>query len=128
MKFIGKIPKKIEYLYLAGPISTGQLIQNVREMCYYADMLMNYKLAPYNPASSHTQDLILPRSYSDWLKYDFKMLTKMGLLLRMPGDSKGADMEIIWAKQHGIPIIILESRSDLLKFCRRYGITPKRKR
>lgn len=121
MKIIGKLPKKIDFVYLAGPLTTGSLPANIREMCKFADKLMDRGFFPFNPAGSHLQDLICRKHYSAWLRYDFNMLARMGFVLRMPGKSKGADLEVKFARKHKIPVVILERREEIEDFCGMYS-------
>ena len=39
----------------------------------------------------------------------------------MPGKSKGADIEVKFAKRHKIPVVILENRSEIEDFCSLYS-------
>ena len=45
-----------------------------------------------------------PDTHQTWLPYDFAWLAKCDALLRLPGESVGADREIEEARRLGIPI------------------------
>jgi glycine cleavage system pyridoxal-binding protein P len=44
------------------------------------------------------------RPYDDWLEMDLALIPRMDIVLRLPGESAGADKEVATAKQHGIPV------------------------
>jgi len=44
------------------------------------------------------------RSHAEWLDIDRALVLKSDGLLRLPGESRGADIEVNWAKEAGIPV------------------------
>jgi hypothetical protein len=42
--------------------------------------------------------------YEEWMEYCFQILSRCDVLLRLPGESSGADREVEFAKQNNIPI------------------------
>jgi hypothetical protein len=55
---------------------------------------------------------MFPRRYEEWLELDLNWLRASDVMLRMPGPSKGADIEEAAAKLWGIPVV--HSISELL--------------
>ena len=43
-------------------------------------------------------------AYERWMELDFEWLDCCQALIRLPGDSAGADREIDYAHSHGIPV------------------------
>jgi hypothetical protein len=48
--------------------------------------------------------MIHPRPYQDWIKFDLDWILKCDYLLRLDGESKGADDEVGFASEHNIPV------------------------
>ncbi len=45
-----------------------------------------------------------PRPYQDWIDLDLEWVKSCDCLLRLDGESKGADMEVALAESLGIPV------------------------
>lgn len=94
-------------VYVAGPISQGDSLANCRKAIQVGFDLMDAGYAPFVPHYSHFVD---PASidgkgrYEQWICLDFSWITASHALLRLPGPSKGADREVAWATQRGIPV------------------------
>lgn len=43
-------------------------------------------------------------SHQDWLDMDFAWVAVSDAVLRLPGESKGADMEVAFAAERGVPV------------------------
>lgn len=98
---------KSKYVYVAGPIFTsGRVTHNVREAVIIAAQIMedtNGTLVPFVPHLYVLWDIVTPEEPEFWLTLDKAWLMKCDALLRLPGDSVGADMEIQWCVENGIP-------------------------
>lgn len=53
--------------------------------------------------------MIHPRPYQDWIKIDLEWVKKCDCLLRLEGESKGADGEVELAKSLNKPIFYNET-------------------
>ena len=53
--------------------------------------------------------------YERWLEYDMEWLTACDALVRLPGESKGADREVARAKELGIEVYTLDEFLQLLE-------------
>lgn len=59
---------------------------------------------PMCPHWSHFQHTFRPRPYADWLAFDLEWLPCCDAVLRLPGESSGADGEVARAVELGIPV------------------------
>jgi len=92
-------------VYIASPYSKGDQAVNVRNQMDHAEMLMNLNFVPYAPLLSHFQHLVHPRPIEDWYKFDNEWVKACDYLLRLPGESKGADDEVELAIRHGVKVV-----------------------
>ena len=97
-------PHKPKYIYVASPYSHGDKFKNVKKSIVIGEELIELGFVPYLPLLSHFWNEISPHDYFYWLDYDMEILEKMNALLRLPGESNGADLEVARAKNMGIPI------------------------
>ncbi len=98
------ILKRRTRVYVAGPYTQGDVAINVRRAMLAASELMDHGYAPYVPHLTHFEHMAFPRPYNDWLKQDNQFLPCCDALLRLPGDSTGADGEVEFAERLGIPV------------------------
>lgn len=91
-------------VYVASPYTIGDTAKNVRRQIDCADHLMDLGFAPFTPLLTHFQHLVRPRDYEDWLEYDFTWVAACDCLLRLDGESSGADREIEHARKLDIPV------------------------
>jgi len=95
--------KKIT-VYIASPYTVGDTALNVKAQMITADELMNEGLIPFVPLYSHFQHMMYPRPYEEWLDMDKQWVLRCDCLLRLEGESKGADIEVAFALEHGIHV------------------------
>lgn len=91
-------------VYIASPYAIGDKEENVRRQIETAEHLMSYGFAPYLPLLCHYQDQLCPRPSEDWLKLDFEWIKSCQAVLRLSGESKGADKEVEFALKNKIPV------------------------
>jgi hypothetical protein len=91
-------------VYVAGPYTQGDREANVRENLRIASVLLDKGYAPYAPLLTHYQHEAFPRDPSDWLSLDLAWLEKAHCLLRTPGASRGADIEVEFCRRNCIPV------------------------
>jgi len=101
-------------VYIASPYTIGDCAINVRRQIDAANELMNNGFAPFVPLYSHFQHMIHPRPYQDWVDIDLVWVESCDALLRLDGESKGADGEVDHALKHNIPVF--NSIEQLIKF------------
>jgi hypothetical protein len=92
-------------VYVAGPITLGDPINNVRKAVDAAQVLLQQGYLPFVPQlSSIVWHLIYPNDYETWLEYDLGWVAFCDCLLRLEGESKGADREVALARELNKPI------------------------
>lgn len=91
-------------IYIAGPYSKGDVAVNVRNAIELQSFLYGEGFHVFNPLLTHFVHLISPRPYEFWLAEDLVWLKKCDLLVRLPGESSGAEKEIVEAEKLGIPV------------------------
>ena len=99
------MPSAPTRVYVAGPYSADP------EACTAAaiavgDQLLNLGYAPFVPHLSHYwHTLHNERPYEDWMRLDLAWVEVADVLLRLPGESAGADREVAHARQVGVPVV-----------------------
>jgi len=97
--------RRVPLIYVSGPLTTGHMTSNIRSALEIAHDLM---LRGYVVIVPHEKALLMemlhPMSYVDWLRYDFRRILACDAVYRMPGESRGADLEVRFAKSRGIPV------------------------
>lgn len=91
-------------IYIASPYTLGDVAVNVKAQIDAFAELMDAGFAPHAPLYSHFQHMTHPRPYQMWLTLDFEWLPVCDCLVRLPGESAGADSEVALAEQLGLPI------------------------
>ena len=91
-------------VYVAGPYTKGNVEQNVLNAIDASSELISIGLAPFCPHLSHYLDQVHPHSWKQWMDIDIEFLRDCDIVLRLPGESKGADLEVETANKAGIPI------------------------
>lgn len=93
-------------IYVSGPLtSSGNPEQNRDEAYAIGRKLIELGFAPLVP--HYTWDMDFQHQFPDlrtWLEVDLPWLVQADAVLRLPGDSRGADGEVLFARDHGIPV------------------------
>ena len=104
------------YVYIAGPISRfpagGSQFLNIREGVLLGERLRAAGLVPFVPHLSALWEMISPVPYEGWMEQDFAWIERCDALLRMPGESSGADREVAHAEDIGK--MVFYNERDLL--------------
>jgi hypothetical protein len=91
-------------IYIASPYTKGDVAVNVKRQLDCANELINMNYAPFAPLLSHFQHMAHPRSYERWLMLDLEWIKVCDGVLRLEGESSGADKEVELAKKLKIPV------------------------
>jgi hypothetical protein len=92
-------------VYVAGPISKPPLETNIRRAMDAAAELMLNDFEPFVPHLYCFMQITHPMSYERWMALDLAFLSSCAAVLRIPGDSPGADRECAHAAEVcGIPV------------------------
>ena len=93
-------------VYIAGPYSKGDVAQNVRNAILAGNRLAQAGYIPFIPHLTHFWHLLCPHDWEFWLEQDFVWLEACDCLLRLPGESTGADLEMERAQELNIPVYL----------------------
>lgn len=105
--------------YVAGPYMRPDPVENTNKAVMAGESLESSGLVtPFIPHLSLLWHAISPHSDPEhWYSVDLAYLNKCDVLLRIPGESVGADKEVDYANQNGIPVFFEEE--DLLDWVRK---------
>lgn len=92
-------------VYIASPYTLGDKDFNVTRQIEMAHKLLDWGYCPLWPLSSHYLEEWRSRPYEDWLEMDFALLSRCDVLLRLEGESAGADREVAEATRLNIPVV-----------------------
>jgi hypothetical protein len=104
-------------VYIASPYTKGDIAVNVKRQIDCTDELLTLGFVPYTPLYSHFQHMAHPRPYQDWIDLDLEWIGVCDCLLRLDGESTGADNEVKLAYELGKQVFY--SIDDLVYHC--YG-------
>ena len=100
-------------IYIAGPYTADDaegVELNVARAIQAGDRLEDSGLAyAVIPHLSHYRHINRPRGYEHWMEADAALLGRCDALLRLHGESRGADREVGHAKAWNIPVFRDES-------------------
>ena len=105
-------------VYIAGPYTIGDVAQNVRNAVEAGDQVLKLGHIPFIPHMAHFWHLLFPGPYEQWLQWDLSWLESCDALIRLPGQSPGADREVAAAKKIGMAIF--DGVKDFADFSRHY--------
>jgi len=92
-------------IYLSGPLALiGHPHENIRGACDAARVLILLGYAPFMPHLSYRIDPNNGFSHKKWMEIDLPWVDVADAVLRLPGDSLGADIEVAYAEKKGIPV------------------------
>lgn len=100
-------------VYLAGPITKPDPKENALNAIKYADRLLSSGYSPFVPQLSvfwqeHGGGIKgsdnYGTGYETFMRMDFEWISRCDCLLRIPGFSLGADREVKFATELGIPV------------------------
>lgn len=91
-------------IYIAGPYTNGDVANNVYNAISAADELLGLGFAPYVPHLTHFWHIMFSHKYDKWLELDNQYLVLCDGVLRLPGNSSGADSEVLLATEKNIPV------------------------
>ncbi len=95
---------KPQIIYIASPYTNGDVALNVSVQEKAAHRIMDLGNTPIWPLSSHYLHIRQQRNYDEWMRVDLHLLSKADVVIRLPGLSAGADMEVDEAEALGIPV------------------------
>lgn len=96
-------------IYLSGPITKPNPMHNTNTAVRIASVLLRNGYTPFVPHLCVLWDTIIPEEYTEWIRYDLRVLESCNVLVRIPGESVGADIEVAHAHLKKMPVIELYS-------------------
>jgi len=94
----------MKFIYVASPYTKGDVAMNVRRNIEAADRIAQAGLVPFAPLLTHFWHLVIPHPYEFWCAQDLAWLERCDAILRLPGESSGADAEVKHALKLGMPV------------------------
>ncbi len=92
-------------IFVSGPYTLGDVAQNVKNSMDVSNDLISLGFAPFCPHLTHFLHMNKFQPYEKWLEIDLAFLRVCDALIRIPGESNGADKEVEFAKKLNIPIV-----------------------
>ena len=107
--------KQKKKVYIASPYTLGDTARNVRAQHLAKDALFQLDCIPFMPLLSHYHEIGYPQSWDVWIEWCLAWLPNCDYLLRLPGESKGADREVWAALDNNIIVLeTIEKATDAL--------------
>lgn len=91
-------------VYVAGPYGMPNPVRNTRAAVDAAESLWEFGIASIVPHMTLLWDFVYPHEEQEWYDMDLEVVRRCDALLRLPGHSVGADLEVRCAEDHGIPV------------------------
>jgi len=91
-------------IYLSGPITLGDREENFSRACNMARLLINRGFAVLNPMLCMKMPGAFDIAYETWMECDLAWVEVAHGLFRLQGKSNGADREVEYAIQCGVPV------------------------
>lgn len=91
-------------IYIAGPYTKGDVAENVRAAVFAADYVARFGHTPFIPHLTHFWHMLIPHPYGFWMDQDEQWLLVCDAVVRLEGESAGADREVAKAIELGLPI------------------------
>jgi nucleoside 2-deoxyribosyltransferase len=94
----------MRFIYVSGPITKGMMDLNCRNGILVAERLRQLGFVPFCPHVSIIWNMVTPVPYEGWMTMDLAWVERCDAVLRMPGESPGADREVAHALAQGKPV------------------------
>lgn len=91
-------------IFVSGPYTKGDVAINVKNAIDVSNKLIDIGFAPFCPHLTHFLHMHKPQAYEKWLEIDAVFLKTCDAVLRIPGESNGADLEVKLALELSIPV------------------------
>ena len=99
-------------VYISGPITLGDWEHNLKQSLDAQRTLIDAGFAPMNPMLTGLIPWANEVSHEAWIDVDLPWVHNADCVLRLDGESAGADEEVSWALTVGIPVFY--SIADLI--------------
>lgn len=92
-------------VYVASPYTKPDPCINTHNAVRVGQQLWELGYCPFVPHLSHFWHTMIPNPYPMWLELDAQWLRVCDVMLRLPGESSGADKEEVIAVDRDIPVV-----------------------
>ncbi len=93
-------------VYIAGPYTHPDPIANARTAVHAGMQLWEHGYTPLIPHLSLFARFVHPMNVPDLYTLDIELLRRCDGVLRIPGPSAGADLEVKFAENNSIPVFM----------------------
>jgi hypothetical protein len=93
-------------IYIAGPLTKGNQLDNVSTAINIYNQLISLGYYPFCPHFSYFANIVDSKEYEVWINQDLKWLEVCDAVYRFEGESEGADGEVKFAEQRGLPVYL----------------------
>lgn len=100
-------------VYIAGPMSRGNRLANLNKGLTACRILLEAGYAPFCPMLSFFMAAFVDLDHQQWMRADLPWVRSADAVLRLDGESVGADQETALAEELGIPVF--RSMDDLMQ-------------
>lgn len=112
--------QKLPLVYIAAPYTKPDPVENTHHAVKIGLQLWEKGICvPIIPHLTLFAHFMRPEPYEYWLAFDMDQLAHCDALLRLPGESAGADGEVAFAYDNGIPVF--KSVASLVAWADGYG-------
>ena len=91
-------------VYVSGPYTKGNPLEHVRRAIIVTGWYRQKGWAVALPHLSIQWEIMFPLSWEEWLAQDLVLVERCDRVIRLPGVSQGADLEVAHAKKLGIEV------------------------
>ena len=105
---------RMKTVFISAPYTAPDPCVNTRRSIDAAEELIAAGFVPFVPHLTHFWHTMTPHPYEFWMRFDLHWLEKCDAVLRLPGESSGADRETACAVGMGIPVF--DSISELKRW------------
>lgn len=91
-------------IYISSPYTKGDPGANVGVQINALHHIMDLGGCPIAPLIYHYAHIARPRTYAEWMEIDLELVRRSDAVLRLPGESAGADREVELALRLGKPV------------------------
>jgi hypothetical protein len=103
----------MKHIYVAGPLTTGDNMANVRRAVDVSNELASAGFAVFCPHLTFFWEILHHHPYEFWMKQDFAWLRKCDAVVVLPGKSPGAEREVQEARVMGLSIYEWNGKSTI---------------
>ena len=108
-------------VYIAAPYANGDPISNIRLTFLVADEILEHGGVPFLPLLWVFWHLVKPKRDKLIDELRAYMVTRCDAIFRLPGVSRGADLEVEAARESGIPVFYANDIAALKEYLSQDG-------